>query len=177
MCRLKRNSRPPPNWPISSVVLPECSVRSIDERKLAFPRFRGPFDFRSDKPVALATTPNRADPRPSIGRKTRARNRITQGKCPQDRADHAAIGGLFAKKDFVLRGCESMSNPLRSALKPKPLDSDAEIAGKEVLDVDASAPGVIVSQVSIKGSENGLSLAGALNRDRSSRDWERTPCP
>ena len=48
-------------------------------------------------------------------------------------------------------------------IQDKSFDANAEVTMEKIFEIDATAPGVVASEVLIKGSINGVALGGALD--------------
>ena len=121
-----------------------------------------PSESIEDNFVSFATSPDDAAACPNVRGKTRTRNRITKGESSQHFSDRAIFASLFVDKYVHAIGFE-VKTGATMRIQDKSFDANAEVTMEKIFEIDASAPGMIASEVLIKGSINGVALGGALD--------------
>ena len=106
--------------------------------------FADPSESIENNFVSFATSPDDAAACPNVRGKTRTRNRITKGKSSQHFSDRATFASLFVDKDVYAIGFEVKAGAAMR-VQDEPFDADAEVATTKILEIDASAPGMIAS--------------------------------
>src|SRR5437763_10673448 len=123
--------------------------------------FADPSESIENNFVSFATSPDDAAACPNVRGKTRTRNQITKGKSSQHVSGRATFASLFMDKDVYAIGFEVKAGAAMR-VQDEPFDADAEVATKKILEIDASAPGMIACEVLIKGSIDGVAFRCTL---------------
>src|SRR4026209_1407943 len=91
------------------------------------------------KLIPFTAAENRAHTRPCIGRKTGARNWVTQGKRTEDGADRVVVIDSSFNKYRDRLVLEDVETGLVS-IQCKSLKTDTSVGAEEIFDVAASSP-------------------------------------
>jgi hypothetical protein len=97
------------------------------------------------KLVRLTAAENYTATAPDIGRKTGTMSRKAEGKCSQESTDEPGIIASLIDNDWVI--CQIECVPL--GVHRETLDTNAEVAVKEILEIDTAAPTMIRAEVLI----------------------------
>ena len=112
--------------------------------------------------IAFAAAEDRAAAGPGVRGKAAATDRITQGDC----AEHCAHGAFLVDVAANENAPERLQIDKKAALvrvEHKTFKAEADVAAEEILDVAATAPGVVVAEVAIEGTADGMTFGRALN--------------
>src|SRR5437588_13095786 len=109
-----------------------------------------------DKFIFLTAAKDHAATAPDVGRKAGAMDRKTQGKRTQERPCQPRILASFVNFDIRMQrntkgGVDEREvKGLASSVHCKTLDSNSEVAAEEILEVGATAPGMIGAEIFIE---------------------------
>ena len=94
--------------------------------------------------IIAVSAENTAAASPRVGREARTADRITDGHCPEHRANEMMIAFLAKLSDR--RSSRGKVVARAVGREPEPLDANAEIFHEEIFDIGATAPGVIAAE-------------------------------
>ena len=113
--------------------------------------------------ISFTATENDTAARPNVRGKTKALNRIPKRKGSHYFSHRALVARSFLNACAWATTALEVEASATSSIQDKAFDTDAEITMKKVLGVDAAAPGVVATEVSVKGSLNGGAFGRALD--------------
>lgn len=114
-----------------------------------------------DELITLTAAKDTAEAGPCVRSEARTMDRITQRECSEDRTDGALVQCALTQEHRHGRIFEDVEAAFLR-VEHEPFNADSEVAGEEIFDVAASAPGVIVADVVVERAENWTAFARAL---------------
>src|SRR5207247_8013316 len=110
----------------------------------------------------FANTENRTNTSPRVRCETCKRNWIAQCKRSQDGTDRMVVIDSFTSKNRDCRVLEDIE-AVFAGVQGKSFNAHTKIAVEEIFYIAAAAPGVIATNVMVKGAERGVAFARTLD--------------
>src|SRR5207247_6720946 len=110
----------------------------------------------------FANTENRTNTSPRVRCETCKRNWIAQCKRSQDGTDRMVVIDSFTSKNRDCRVLEDIE-AVFAGVQGKSFNAHTKVAVEEIFYIAAAAPGVISTNVMVKGAEHGVAFTGTLS--------------